>query len=374
MKVKIRLPISYDTSKNSVYSMVINLNYFKDIKKLINNDGTSMFTGKGRIPGTALKSTGSAKNDAYIWAKINYLDKGLCSKKYMAYYIDSFWLKNPDKISKSDLFNHDFFISQKTFFFDLDPWEDESPIDDKNQKPGTDSKTLKSLLKSFNLKSRNKDSKHSPGQAEWHYSKIISEYNALMEADAPGYSGMVNASFYAHYTLKKYYKQNKKPTINDLKKRGLILKDGSLKKLKYTLIYMGDYDSSAWMNRLVPEMWNDPMHGKIIGIWAFDPNLSYRIPHVFDYIYQHKLSNDWFVAGNSGAGYLNPSMLCKENRSNGLPDALNNWAEWNEGYYQQFDIDITGYIIDGYAPPENNSVLDTYKKFSCNGYSCKIFG
>jgi len=154
--VEDRLPLRYDKSKDSIYSMIMKMNYYKDVKKLINNDGSSMFTGKGFIPGTTVSSTGSAKNDAYLWGKINYLDKGLCSKKYMAYYIDSYWLKEPGEFSKNTLFNHDIFISKKAFFFDLDPWEDEAPVDDPNQKPGTDSATTKMLLKSFNKASGNK--------------------------------------------------------------------------------------------------------------------------------------------------------------------------------------------------------------------------
>ena len=385
--VEDRLPLRYDKSKGSIYSMVMKMNYFKDIKKLINDDGTSMFTGKGTIPGTTLNSTGSAKNDAYIWAKVNYLDKGLCSKQYMAYYIDSYWLKKPGNFFQNCLFNHDIFISEKTFFFDLDPWDDEAPVDDKNQKPGTDSITFKALLKSFNNFSDGKiftvagftpwdikytnfgDSggKHEPVATEWLHAEIISEYNGVMDADAPGLSGMANASFYKHYPLKKEYTQNKKPTIEDLKKKGYILPDGTIKKLAYVLIYMGDYDSAAWMNSFIPKLWNDPQHKKITCTWAFNPNLSYRIPHVFDYVYQHKLSNDWFMSGDCGAGYLNPSMLYSPNRKNGLPNGLDAWVEWNKKYFELFDIDITGFIIDGNATGLNSAGLDAYKEFSSGG-------
>jgi len=99
--VEDRLPLRYDKSKGSVYSMVMQMNYFKDVKNLIHNDGSSMFTGKGFVPGTTVLSTGSAKNDVYLWGKINYLDKGLCSKEYMAYYIDSYWLKTPVNLVKT---------------------------------------------------------------------------------------------------------------------------------------------------------------------------------------------------------------------------------------------------------------------------------
>jgi len=209
--------------------------------------------------------------------------------------------------------------------------------------------------------------KHKPVATEWHHAEILSEYNAVMDADAPGLSGMANASFYKHYPLKKNYYQNKKPTIEDLKNKGFILTNGTIKKLAYVLIYMGDYDSAAWMNRFVPKMWSDPYHKKITCTWAFNPNLSYRIPHVFDYVYQHKLSNDWFMSGDSGAGYLNPSLLYAPNRKNGLPDGLDAWVDWNKKYLNLFDIDITGFIIDGNAPGLNSEGLDAYKTFSPGG-------
>ncbi|RLD09600.1 MAG: hypothetical protein DRI44_08115 [Chlamydiae bacterium] len=382
--VEDRLPLRYDKSKDSIYSMVMKMNYYKDVKKLINNDGSSMFTGKGFIPGTTVSSSGSAKNDVYLWGKINYIDKGLCSKEYMAYYIDSYWLKEPGEFSKNTLFNHDIFISQKAFFFDLDPWEDEAPVDDPNQKPGTDSATMKKLLKSFNKASGNKiftiagftpwdrkytdfgksGGKHGGVATEWHYAKIISEYNGVMDADAPGLNGMVNASFYSHYPLKDYYEQNKKPTVEDLKKKGYISANGDVKQMAFVLVYMGDYDSAAWMNRIVPNMWKDPEHGKIIGTWAFNPNLSYRVPHVFDYVRTHKSSNDWFMSGDSGAGYLNPGMLLKKNRKNGLPDAIDKWKIWNKKYFKKFDLEVTGFIIDGASPGQNSACLDAYKEFS----------
>ena len=382
--VENRLPLRYDKSKDSIYSLVMNMNFYKDVKMLINSDGSSMFTGKGLIPGTMKTSTGSAKNDAYIWAKINYLDKGLCSKNYMAYYIDSYWLNDPGDFAQNCLFNHDFFISRKAFFFDLDPWEDEAPVDDENQTPGTDSKTLKMLLKSFNKIAENKiftisgfvpwtrkytnfknaGGKHKPVSTEWHYAKIISEYNGVMDADAPGLGGMINASFYQHYPLKKKYFQNKKPTIDDLKKQGFILTNGSVKKLAYVLIYMGDYDSAAWMHRVIPDLWENKDHTNIVCTWAFNPNLCERVPHVFDFVRRQKMSNDWFMSGDSGAGYLNPSMLCKENRDNGLPDALDEWVKWNKKYFEKFDLDVTGFIIDGAAPPPNKHVLDAYSEFS----------
>lgn len=42
----------------------------------------------------------------------------------MAFYIDAFWLTDPaaNNLSNATLTNHDFFISQRAFFFDLHVW------------------------------------------------------------------------------------------------------------------------------------------------------------------------------------------------------------------------------------------------------------
>ena len=79
-----------------------------------------------------------------------------------------------------------------------------------------------------------------------------------MDADALGYSGMANASFYQHFPLKKRYPQNPKPTLNDLRERGLVSKHGRVAPKGYVCFYMGDYDSAAWLNLHVPRWWADP--------------------------------------------------------------------------------------------------------------------
>jgi hypothetical protein len=71
-------------------------------------------------------------------------------------------------------------------------------------------------------------------------------------------------------------------------------------------------------------------------MWAFNPNLSDRVPIIFDYIYETKTENDYFVTGDSGAGYVFPSRL----------HDLDMWVEYNEPYLEKFDMDIIGFIID----------------------------
>jgi GxGYxY motif-containing protein len=143
------IAIRYDASPDSLYSKVI-LNGIKlpVIKRLINLDGSSLFTGKGTIPSTDIASTGSAKCDAYLWLKHNYIDSGKVDATYAGYYIDSYWQQNPTAANPNQhtLTNHDFFVSKRGFFFDLGSIGDEKPVDDIGQPMGTDLKTLQSLL------------------------------------------------------------------------------------------------------------------------------------------------------------------------------------------------------------------------------------
>jgi len=390
-----RIALRYDSSPGSLYSqLVLQPGFLANVLKLFREDGSPLFTGRGKIPGTTLDSTGSAKNDAYWWAKLRYLDAGRCSRDYLAYYIDSYWLAKPGRLSTCTLANHDFFISQRAFFFDLGMWADETPIDDRSQKPGTDVGTLKAILKSMYLSGSNRiftvggfvpwerkycgPSSDSPGwggsggthsgvQSEWEYARIISAYNAIMDADAAGFADLANASFYQHFPLKKQYAQNPKPAIADLKARGLIQPNGSVKPAAYVAFYMGDYDSSAWLCRFAPTWWADPEHGKTPCNWAFNPNLDRRTPQVMDYVRTHRTAADWFISGDSGAGYLNPGMLSAPRLDPAVPDGWAAWTQYNQNYFSRYDLTITGFIIEGFAPFLTQRGFDEYAKFSPDG-------
>ncbi len=273
---------------------------WKAAVSLVRADGSSLFTGHGQIPGTTLASTGSAKNDAYLWAKVHYLDAGHLSPQHMAYYIDAFWLKNPQaggSFWNNTLLNHDYYVAQRAFFFDLDPWETEAPVDDPGQRPGTYSATLKSLLASANRLNAGKHMINVGGfppwafkytnfgsagggnggvATEWHYARILSSYNAFMEADALGDSALPNASFTQHFPLAAHYPQAGPPDLTTLRQRGLVQADGTVAPGRYFAFYVGDFDSPAWLYQAGPSLWQDPARGKVPLSWAFDPNLCLR--------------------------------------------------------------------------------------------------
>ncbi len=139
------IAIRYDERPNSLFQRLVNNGPKLKVKVwLVNEDGSSMFTGEGTIPGTTRLSTGSVKNDPYIWFIENYMKRGKCNGAYGAYYIDQKWRDNPQNtvINHHTLTNHDFFVSRHAFFFDLSPWGDEPATDDRNQITGTALATL----------------------------------------------------------------------------------------------------------------------------------------------------------------------------------------------------------------------------------------
>ena len=387
--------VRFDSEPGSLYHhLTVDLKL--PVKRwLINFDGTSVFTGKGTIPGSKTPSTGSAKCDAYFWAKEMYLDTGKCDPTRMGYYIDAYWLKHPEGyVPNHTLSNHDYFIAHKAFFFDLGPWDDETPVDDPKQPLGADVTTLKSILRSAYDRVGGKkmihiggftpwDKKYTDHQAsggkhggvptEWRTVEICSCFNAYIDADALGIGCMANASVYQHHPLDAHYPQ-KLPTLDDLKAKGYIDADGNVSHKSYVSIYVGDYDSAAWLYQRLPQMWDDPARGTIPLGWAFNPNLADRFAPGMHYARKHKSDLDFFVAGDTGAGYVNPGHLQEPREYSGLPSGVRTWAEHCKRYYKQWDLSITGFIIDGYAPPMSDETLDAYAEFSPDGIVAQKIG
>ncbi len=386
------LPIRYDTSAGSLYNQLVDGGPRLEVRRrLVNVDGSSMFTGSGIIPGTDLASTGSAKCDAYLWMKVNYMDTGKCDGAWGAYYLDQFWMKRPRNavLNHHCLTNHDFFISKKAFFFDLHVWGHEAPVDDPGQKPGTDLETLKALLLSaYEHGGRermihiggfvpwahkytshgNAGGRHDPVPCEWEYGRVISAYNGFMDADAISYGAMANASFYQHFPLKKRYKQDW-VTSESLRERGYLDEQGRVKfdGREFLIFYVGDYDCAAWLYQRMPDIWDDPKRGKLPLMWCISPVLDRRAPMAMDYMRRTATPNDYFAAADNGAGYCEPGMLQEPRGVSGLPCGLDAWADHCKVYYDRWGLSITGFIIYAHGPILNEAGLDCYASFSPNG-------
>ncbi|MFQ3549933.1 MAG: GxGYxYP domain-containing protein, partial [Armatimonadota bacterium] len=379
------LPVRYDESEDSIYSKLVN----GDINFEVKHNFVGMFTGNGMIPGTDRPSTKSAKNDAYIWAKINYLDTGKCSGTEIGYWCDAYWLKHAEDLSIDNvgLTNQDYIVSKRGFMVDLHVRADETPRDDPNQELGTDLNTLKEILEAcYKLAGDkmihfsgftpwaikytshgNAGGKHHPVTIEWETAKIVSAYNAYLDADAIGLVSMANASLFNHYKLPDRFIQNNKPTFEDLQSKGYIDSEGNIADRNFLYHYVGDYDAAAWMYNVMPGMWADPMRGKVPAGHAFNPNLIERFPLIFQWVFESKSANDYFIAGDSGAGYVNPTQLIEPRRISQLPSGADIWIEHNKKYYRKLNYSITGFLLNGASGMLNDEAISMYKSFSGDG-------
>lgn len=385
------IAIRYSTSEHSLYHRLVKQGMLPVEVWLINENGQPLFTGNGTIPGTTRPSSGSAKNDAYRWFIEHYIKEGKCNTAFGAYYIDQAWIAGASKISVKNhhtLTNHDYFVSNKAFFFDLSPWGNEPATDDPTQRLGTDLETLKELLLLAYNENGNGDifthiggfppwafkytrrvgGKHGDVATEWEYSRIISAYNAFKDADAIGYGALANASFWQHYPLREAYPQRKVSNA-ELIERGYLTEAGGLADngKEYMVFYVGDYDAASWLSQTTPTLWDDANRGQVPLMWSISPVLARRVPMAMEYRWLSASSNDYFAAADNGAGYLMPGMLQVPRDVSGLPDGTRQWAEHNLPYYKQWGLSITGFVIDGEAPAMDRDGLDAYARFSPDG-------
>ena len=334
-----------------------------------------------KINGTSVSSTGSAKNDAYLWALEKYFHR--CSTKYMAYTLDgasvikgySAYNDNPSALltdsKKACLSNHDYLLARRCFFFDLAPYKGEAACDDPAQKNGQATKGVdnETMLKIFErryqrangafgalmgfvpwwVKYTNHEEQGSQKGTwiEWLFCEYITCYNLAKEADAANPTSMCNGSLMYKYVPKaKEYKNNKQA-------KNIQYNPNTY----YYTVYVGDYDSSAWLKSHMYNIWmnrgGDKNLDKVTLMWSFNPNLYERVPVVFEYMYENKKDNHYFVGGDAGAGYIIPEALVAGRKLaySGItrpnPDATTTFANFSKPYYNRLDMDITGFVING---------------------------
>ena len=371
------VPICYRSDPNTLYNQLV----AGGPQLKINISFVNMFTGN---------ITSSAKGDAYLWAAENFIDTKLADATYLGYYIDKFWSRTsqaPGAPFESLAVNQDWIIKNRGFVFDLSPWDDEAPNDDPRQKVGTDFNVLITLLKKvyqqhngtkFSTVSgfvpwlfKYVDAKHGGVPSEWRMTHVMSAFNIIIDADACCLDNFANAAFYSHYASTesgKRFVQNPLPSREQLIQRGFLSEQNVVSQRTYLLFYAGDYDSAAWFANMFKNLWDDPKRGSVPIGWAVNPNLYDRFPLLHSYLYNSRTPNDFFVSGDSGAGYLNPTQLFEPRQFSNLPAADDLWIERNRLYYNKFNIKHTGFVINGDSGPLTNASDIMYSKFSPMGF------
>ncbi len=375
------LAVRKDTTAGSLYRyLVIDANG-PGLPVLV--DLTGKFTGSGTIWQTTTPSTGSAKCDAYIWAKNIYLDAGQCDPTVLSYSLDLWGLKYIQRTYS--LSNLDFAVARRGFCFELSPWGDEIPNDDPTQPLGTDLNTYKAILDACNTQTRKGamikfcgfpnigykytsmvGGQHDPVPTEWETVRLISAYNAYMEV-----FWTYNTSFYAGLRPvmdERPFVQNPPPTYEQMVSRGLIGANNQVVPGNYIMVGMGDYDCVSWtLEHLAVDRYADAARGQIYATWAVDPNLADRIAPAIDYMYRHKTEKDYFVAWDSGAGYINPGQLYGNRSPAGYPSGVAVWQTHCREYYRLLDYSISAWLLNGYMGSTGTTDFQTYQPFSGDG-------
>ena len=290
-----------------------------------------------------------------------------CSNKFIAYMPDGATSIDTNPIYTNGItpnpipqitsvFSHDYLIARRCFFFDLMPFDGAPPCDEQTQPVGMDASVFRAILlrryemadgafgqfigfAPWHLKYSNWNggfNKYEPIDLEWAVAQLVTAYNLAKEADAAHPCWVSNASAYYKSPIRENYAGNKLPAAAKVFDPNTV----------YILMYLGDYDSSAWMKAQVPRMWQDPYKDSAPNAWAFDPNLIERIPMAFDYVYENLGPTDYFVAGDAGAGYVVPYNLF-ESGMRPRADATQKWMEYNRPYLSRMGLDICGFITNG---------------------------
>lgn len=338
---------------------------------------------KSKLPGVKVidlrdmfvgDETGSAKNDAYIWAIENYLEKGLCSTDLLCHYMDSWSTKGVSgrRDSGDDAYVsvRDWAVYNRAFVIDLSPWNDEAPLDDPKQPVGTDYATFTRVLEY--LMEQTKDSEpyemagffdftkysqndgqnynsiHATVPTEWEYVWVISAYN--------GYHNTCiewswNESFHSQYDGVEQLENNRPEEMLDLEDN-----------TTYLCFFMADYDSTYPLYRFLQDHWADPRRGELPLAWGINPNLLDAYPDIIEYYYETATPNDYFTSDASAAGYFNPSRV---------PDET--WdimLEHNLKYFKMADITIAPMILDQDRLDEQS--LEMMSQFAPDGLATII--
>ena len=355
----------------------------------VKRDLCGMFSGKGEIPETGLPSSGSAKCDAYLWAVEKLMKTGSCGSSHLAYYVDGVpWNSIAPKSSpypdlgNAGVLNADYWISRKAFFFDLSPWEDCPATDDPSQLPGTDFRTLRSILQAANERNHHDNiitcggfvpwwlkycrsdwggrdpdaADHDPVPTEWQFVDVLSSYNTILDADAFGLTGLANASVYRHHPLREKYER---PTS----RADTPVYDPNT---TYVLFAMLDYDSSAWLAQSFPVIWCDPRRGEIPLWWGFNPILSQRVPMVFDAIFESVSPKDT-IGADEGLGYINPNLLEGDRKFSNLPSGKDLYLQTAKPLFHRFSLTTTAFVITGHQGKATQSALEILAALSPDG-------
>ena len=391
------IPVRFDAKVNSLMNILVNEYGFEVKHNLV---GRFKNEKGGLIWNTDLPTTGSAKNDAYLWAKVNYLDKGLCNNTIMGNLVDSFTYDRQQvstvyyTTSLAMITNRDFLVKNKAFMWDLLCFEDAIPNDDPYQDLGTDYRTAVQILYSQNQQHDGGEASRIVGfppwwqkytnwqnidviplvaqyyqvkdvELEWATTALYGYFNIVKDADAYGTTGLCNASILSQTPLIEYEQPGKYNKDNINPEYASIKTKEEIPVSNYLLMYVGDYDCGAWGNKFIPTFFSDPNLNQYPLCWPVVTNLLQRIPNVYNYMYETAPDNIYFVGGDNGYGYQNAEYmmyredLCMEGVNGikalteeqvaNLKGSIDSYVDQTLEWYALTKIDVQLFYISHFA-------------------------
>ena len=131
-----------------------------------------------------------------------------------------------------------------------------------------------------------------------------------------------NLSLYSALDSKEKYIQPSVSSVED-----------SAEKKHYVAIVMSDGDNLQWMENgfaTDSKYYGSPYRGTFPLTWTIAPSLLNLAPQILNYLYDNATDNDYFIAGPSGAGYVNVTEYNK--------DSLQKYAQLTNEYMSVTDM------------------------------------
>ena len=339
-----------------------------------------------------MASTGSAKVDAQLWAKVHYLDAGLTNPMYLyAAAMDGFWFAlhtflEPSQFASllwlSALEDRDFFIAKRAFFCDMSPWTDEAPRDDLGQPLGTDYRAWLQILASAARRASGTffahnglgslkycdlsaiapalTSRHDCVALEYTRTAVVSAFNGFSDYGVV-IPSVANTSAYRHHTPIALAQNPPPLDEKDMAARGYLDADGLVTPKVYLLLTMADYDAIQYLLAYAPLVWEDPNRGALPLAWSINPNhlSSEQGAVAWRHLYATRTANDYFVGwAGGGAGYLHPNRLVAPRSPSGFGTNVHGWLAYAAPYYRRFDYRVSSFLYA--TEPLDPLVLDGY--------------
>ena len=166
--------------------------------------------------------------------------------------------------------------------------------------------------------------------------------NSLLSKVTLAADWAANLSFYSSLETEAEYQQNiSKNVTADSGKH-------------YVAIVMSDGDNLQWMTNsfATSELYyGSKKRGDFKMTWTTTPSLYDLAPNILDYLYDTKTENDEFIAGPSGAGYVNVT----EYQESSIPE----YAAYVAGYLEKTDMEVVNFL-DNYIDEEKYAAFAAY--------------